>query len=249
MSTEIDSAEYARALIVAETLKQQLEMRLVNKTFHGFSSGCGVCVTGPSRVVAIEMPTSYRHNIAMWRLWSCDMEDSTGKGWDQCIAAYIPRTELYLMFRQAFAGIDVPFDHPYAQWYRSQPAPFVPSGRTVEMSDNKPVFVRPVGDLNQSVWVNAELRIDSCLPQYASNEALIACNVDALELGQRRGRGAGNYYYVDHQSVGRAFYVCILGASRGQDIYLPIARVVAVNKEAGTATIELDQSVEFFTPV
>jgi hypothetical protein len=245
MNTQVDSAVYGRALAVAENLKLKLEARLVNKTDHGWSCSCGACGAGPSRVVAVEMPTSYRYQIAMWMLWNCDMVDNTGKPWSQGISSYIPWSELYPMFRQAFAGIDVRVEHPYAQLFLSQPAPFVHSGRTVEIRSNNPVFVRPIGEVSQSVWVNAELRIDRGLEQYATDEALIACNVDALEFGQQLGRGTGHYYRLAKVG-GQAFYIRIPG--HGQDIHLPIAQVVAVNKEAGTATIELDQSVELFEP-
>ena len=88
-------------------------------------------------------------------------------------------------------------------------------------------------------------RIDKSLPQYASNEALIACNIDALEFDQWRGRGQGQYFLLAKRS---AFYILIPGDGHGEDIYLPIARQVTVNKEAGTATLELDQSVEVFVP-
>jgi hypothetical protein len=196
-------------------------------------------------VVAINIPTQYQYQVAMWLLWTCEMEDNTGKRWSQGISRYIPWTELYPMFRRAFAGIDVRVEHPYAQSHSGQPWGFTPSGRTIELSVNSAVFVRPVGDLSHSIWVNAELRVDKRLPQYATNEALIACNVDALEFDQRRGRGQGQYCFLAERS---AFYIRIPGDGHGKDIYLPIARQVAVNKEAGTATLELDQSVEVFVP-
>ena len=248
MKTQVSPDVYARALVAAENLKRQLEARLINKTAHAWSCSCGKCGAGPSRVVAISMPTDYPKQIARWLSWSCEMEDNTGKRWSQGISTYIRFSELYPMFRNAFAGIDVRVEHAFAQSYHGQPAPFVHSGRTVEISRTNPVFVRPSGDLSQSVWVNAELRIDSGLKQYAVGETLIACNVDALEFGQPRGRGDGNYYSLGAQSGGQAFYILILGAGHGQDIYLPIARVVTADKKSGTATIELDQSVEFLIP-
>jgi len=245
MRNQITPEAFASAMVVAENLKRQLEARLINKTAHAWSCGCGSCGAGPSRVVGINIPTQYQYQVAMWLLWRCEMEDNTGKRWCQGISSYIPWSELYPMFRQAFAGIDVRVEHPYAQSYSGQPWCFTPSGRTIELSVNSAAFVRPVGDLSQSIWVNAELRLDKRLPQRPTNEALIACNVDALEFGQRRGRGQGQYYLPTERS---AFYILIPGDGHGQDIYLPIARQVTVNKEAGTATLELDQSVEVFLP-
>ena len=245
MRNQITPEAFARAMVVAENLKQQLEARLINKTAHAWSCSCGSCGAGPSRVVGINIPTQFQYQVAMWLMWTCEMEDNTGKRWCQSISNYIPWTELYPMFRRAFAGIDVAVEHPYAQSYSGQPWGFTPSGRTIELSVKSAVFVRPIGDLSQSIWVNAELRIDKGLPQYATNEALIACNVDALEFDQSCGRGEGQYYLPAERS---AFYIRIPGDGHGQDIYLPIARQVTVNKKAGTATLELDQSMEVFIP-
>jgi hypothetical protein len=245
MKAQVSPEVFARAMVVAENLKRQLEARLINKTPPAGS--CGTSRAGPSRVVAISIPTDYPEGIGRWLSWRCEMEDNTGKRWRHSLSNYIPFPELYYMFRNAFAGIDVRVKHAFARSYHCQPAPFVHSGRTVEISSN-PVFVRPICDLSQSVWVNAELRIDSRLEHHDSDEALIACNIDAFEFGQPRGRGNGEYYILD--ANGQAFYVFVPwnGPSHDQDIYLPIARVVAANKEAGTAIIELDQSVEVFLP-
>lgn len=245
MRNQITPEAFASAMVVAENLKQQLEARLVHKTSQGWRCNCGSCSVGPSRVVGINIPTQYQYQVAMWLMWTCAMEDNTGKHWRQSISRYIPWTELYPMFRQAFAGIDVRVEHPFAQSYTGQPWGFTPSGRTIKLSVNSAVFVRPVGDLSRSTWVNAELRIDKSLPQYANNEALIACNIDALEFDQWLGHGQGQYFLLAKRS---AFYIRIPGDGHGEDIYLPIARQVTVNKEAGTATLELDQSVEVFVP-
>jgi len=247
MKAQVSPEVFARAMVVAENLKRQLEARLINKTPPAGS--CGTSRAGPSRVVAISIPTDYPEGIGRWLSWRCEMEDNTGKRWRQAIHNYIPVPELYYMFRKAFAGIDVRVKHAFVLLFDSQPAPFRPSGRTAEISSN-PVFVRPTGDLSQSVWVNAELRIDSHFEQCASDEPLIACNVDALEFGQPRGRGNGDYYSLDAKSDSRTFYIHVPipwnGDGHRQDIYLPIARVLTANKEAGTATVELDQSVEIF---
>lgn len=248
MSNQITPEAFASARVVAESLKQQLEARLVHKTSPGWRCNCGSCSAGPSRVMGINIPTSYQDQIAQWLMWTCEMEDDKGKRWSQGISSYIPWTELYPMFRRAFAGIDVRVEHPYAQCYNGQPWGFAPSGRTIKLSLDSPVFVRPVGDLSQSVWVNAELRIDKGLPQYATDDALIACNVDALEFGQVRGSGYGQYCFLAAPSGGSTFYIRIPGDGLGQDTYLPIARQVAANKDVGTATLELDQSVEAFIP-
>lgn len=44
-------------------------------------------------------------------------------------------------------------------------------------------------------------------------------------------------------------YIQILGEGRVEDLHIPIARLVTMNKTTGEATFELDTSVESFTPV
>lgn len=260
MAREVSPEVYARALNAAESLKRQLEERLIGKSAHAWSCSCGACGAGPSKVVGIDMPTTYQYQIAMWQLWTCDMKDDKGKGWGQGISTYIPRTELYPMFRNHFAGNDVRVDHPYARLYHDkvngfwgdqaaeEGRKFTASGRTVVISDQSAAYVRPVGDLTNSVWLNAEIRIDSNLEQYATREPRLACNVDPFEFGQRHGRGAGQYYNLADPCEMATFYIRIPDDGHGKDVYFPIARLVSVNKSTGEATFELDQSVESFKP-
>lgn len=249
MSTQISPEAFAQAQAAAIKLKETLEKRLINQTSHGFSCGCGACSAGPSRVVGIHIPSSYRYQIAMWLLWTCEMQDDKGKRWSQGINRYIPWIELYPMFRNAFAGIDVQVDHPHAQMYEdkedahsgSRERNFVPSGQEIKVANNSSVIVCPSGDLSKSPWINAELRVDTNLERYTSEGQLIACNVDALELGQHQGRGEGHYYQCSSPASLSTFYIRIPGESHGQDHYLPIARVVRTDTDG--VTFALDRSV------
>lgn len=259
MASEVNPEVYARALKAAESLKHQLEKRLIGETAHAWSCGCGACSAGPSKVVEVDIPT-YQDQIAMWYFWNFNMKDDKGKGWGLGIDAYIPWTELYPMFRNHFAGIDVEVNHPLAQLYHDkvdsfrgdqaaqEGRKFTGSGRTVVVSDQSAAYVRPIGDLTNSVWLNAELRIDTNLEGYATTEPLLTCNVDPFEFGQPHGRGAGRYYDLPEPSEVPTFCVRIPGAGHGKNVYCPIARLVAVNKTTGEATLELDQSVESFEP-
>lgn len=253
---------YARALLAAKSLKQQLEERLVGKTAKAWSCCCGACSVGPSKVTRIDFPTSNQYQIAMCLLWTCKMQDDTGKGWSKGLSDYINAGELYPLFRNHFAGIDVEVDHPDAQlhWdkadadYRGDVAAetgrkFTTSGRTViVVSDQKVVYVRPIGDLTNSVWVSAEIRIDSNLETYTTRGPLLACNINPFEFGQRHGRGVGQYHYLDNLSELPTFYIRISGDGHGTDVYFPIARLVSMNEATGEATLELDHTVESFQP-
>lgn len=253
MNREASLADGARALESAAILKQQLEERLIGKTANAWSCGCGACSFGPSKVVGIRISTEYP---ARWLLWTCDMEDDKGHVWADGLGTYIPWIELYLMFRNHFAGIDVQVTHPYAQLYSDKAddcavhrpdkerRTFIGSGHTVIVSTQNAAYVRPVGDLTNSVWVNAEIRIDDNLEQYATREPLLACNVDPFEFGQPHGRGAGQYYHLSDPGQMLTFYIPILSHGHLNDVYFPIARLLSVNKPTGEATFELDRSVE-----
>jgi hypothetical protein len=243
MSTEIPPEVYSRALKAAEALKCELEERLIGKTMSGMRSPIEV---GPARVVAITIPTSsYPHLIANWLAWECAMKEDNGKEWSQGLSDYIHWAELFHLFRNAFSGIEVEVEHPYAQLYHG--GNFTGSGRIVVVNENTPAFVRPIGDLSRSVWLNAELRIDTNLQEYGSKEPMVVCNIDPLEFGQKENsRGIGFYNDLPDPSNLPTFCIRIPGGGFGDDMYVPIARVVA--RTGSEITFELDQSVESVHP-
>ena len=256
MSQEVSSEVHAHALYVAESLRDELQERLIGKTAPAWSCSCGVCSIGPSKVVGIGFPKTYQ--IARWGLWGCNMEDDKGNGWSQGISPYIPCKELYPMFRNRFAGIEVEVDHPFALFYSdrvdslydyqvaSEERKFINSGRTVVVSCQNAVYVRPIGSLANTDWLNAELRIDANLEGYPTTEPLLACNVDPFEFGQRHGRGSGRYFKLgDPSELPTLYNLVSTGAVRNTS---PIARLVAVDKTTGETTFELDQTVESFNP-
>jgi hypothetical protein len=259
MVTKISPEVHARARLAAENLKKQLEARLIGQPAHAWGCACGGCRVGPSRIVGVEIPRTYADQIAEWLMWSCSMKDDHGKSWSGSISSYIPWRELYPLFRNSFAGIDVKVNHPRARIERDcdgkrDPASrdvrvFNASDRFVTVRNNAPVFVRPIGDPTNSVWLNAELRCDSNLENFVIKEPLISCNVDPFEFGQRRGRGVGPCYELTAPSEQSTFYIWITGAGQEPDSYFPIARLIAASKATGEATFVLDQSVESFEPV
>ncbi|MBY0359817.1 MAG: hypothetical protein K2W82_17575 [Candidatus Obscuribacterales bacterium] len=258
MAQEISPEVYARALVAAESLKKTLEERLIGKTAHAWNCGCGACGAGPSKVVAIEMAGSrYPNQIALFTLWGCDMRDDKGKAWTRGITDYIPWAELYPMFRNHFAGIPVRVDRAHARlmldrsdsdFASREGRQFVGSGRTVVVGDNSPAYVRPIGDLSKSIWVNAALRVDSNMPQYSNSKPLITCHVDSLEFGVMHGRGLGNYYELVDPARLPTFYVDIPGSSPNKLAFFPVARLVSRDEDRAEATFELDQAVESFSP-
>lgn len=260
MASELTPEGYARALNVASDLRSQLERQLIGRTSRAWRCGCGTCGASPSRVVAIDMPTTYPEQIARWQLWRCEMRDHTGKRWSLGIDEYIPCSELYVMFRNAFAGIPVETDHPCATLFHDQQDTvcgdhagnevrrFTPSGRTIVVGFENPAYVQPVGDLTNSSWVNAELRIEASLIQFGKQDPMldwtIACNVDAFAIGQPHGPDTGVQWELAVEEL-QTFYITIPDAA-GKYTHHAIARLISVDVETGQATFELAQGVELF---
>jgi hypothetical protein len=225
------------ALRVAEALRHQLEQLLA---------------APPARVVRIRIPTK-PEQVAMWLHWSCETEDDRVSGLSRGLNHYIPRVELYPLFRDAFAGIKIPLCHPYAAIYSDfstetkseKGRNFIASDRTITVGNEKVVYVRPRGDLSISVWVDAEIRVDANLEQYAHlNEPFLACNIDPCHFRQPIGRGAGTYHFLPDPSQLPTLYIRIGGDNLKEDIFVPIARLLEVDRSLGMAIFELDQSVE-----
>lgn len=247
VSDEMSSGVNAPALAVAEALKKELEKRLVGKASGGF------------QIAEIQMPVAHPDQIAMWTLWVCRMVDSNNENaWWQGISAYIPRTELYPLFRQAFAGINIEVDHPPGGIYfdktdGSDDGPpdragreFTGSGRTVVVTSLRAAYVQPREGPTNAVWLNAKILIYSNLGgQHGTGGPMLACTVNPFEFGF--GRRDGRYCYLPEASERPTFYLWFQEAE-GKDVYFPIARLVAVNKTNCEVTFELDVSVESFNP-
>lgn len=260
MTREVVPEASSLALNAAKSLKQLLEQRLIGNTVPGWSCNCGACNTGPSKITHIRMPTTHQHHIGDWFYWSCRTVDDSGKSLGRGLSEYIHPRELFVMFRNHFAGLNIETAHPHARLCydkvddllgdeaAKQGRKFTPSGQTVVVSEQSAAYVRPKGDLTNSVWVNAEIRIDSNLENYALRGALLACNIDPFEFGQRQGRGASQYYNRAQPCQLPTLYVHISADAHEGDVYFAIARLVATNEATGEVTFELDQSVELFNP-
>ncbi len=255
MNQSVDPETYARAMQAANSLKSQLEGRLLGRSSNGWPfSGIG-----PSRVVGITVPPqSLDWQIAMWKHWQCEMKDENGKRWKQRLNAFIHEWELYPMFRSHFAGIDVYayhrtaklcFDrteHLCALEYNAKTFPFIGSGRIVRASNDSPAYVRPRLSAGRIFWTSAELRCDQDVPGLKGMKTLLACNIDPFDFQQMKGHGFGSYYSAGDLARLPTFYVNMIGSKTCPDI--PIARLLAVDEVSGEAVFELERLVESFRP-
>lgn len=107
----------SRSFAAAEKLRQQLEawLRGQGQIVHTGNCGCGACGNSRVEFIGINIPRSYSDEIDMWTHWTCNMVDERGRGWSEVISRHIPCLELYPMFQNAFAGIDVKLSQPHRQ--------------------------------------------------------------------------------------------------------------------------------------
>jgi hypothetical protein len=260
MSNQVSPEVHARALEAAENLRRTLAVRLIGSTAPAWSCTCGATGSAASRVVGIRIPQEYHNQIGMFKYWTCSTVDHRGRPGIAALSNFIPRGELFAIFGNAFAGIDVEVLHPEAKMFLDDPEiipaeqvpatqrKFSASGHKIRVSHGNKGYVRPSGDLTISVWRNAVLSVCTILGSSAKDDqALGACYVDPFAFGQRERRGVRQYFDFCDPAELPTLYIPILGHGKVEDLYIPIARLVKVDDSLFSAvTFELDASVEEF---
>lgn len=184
--------------------------------------------------------------------WTVVLRDRTTRehshtSLNRCLAPEV----LYPMFQAAFKEFGLRLDHPIAFAFsgdvpRSPDEPwrdFSP-GVQVRVTLTSPVFVRPVGDLIESCWLDAELRVDKS----KDGKDLIGCNIDpfsAPAAGRpRRGPECGNRWeaFKTESSNPSTFYVFL--SHQGKHSYIPVARLTGRDPADGALIFQLDSRVE-----
>jgi hypothetical protein len=279
-----------RAEQAAHLLKAQLMARIAGNRVCAMSCSCGTIDNGKSEddnfieygeseVVDIVCGRSTDVElIGMWKGWTIALKEigKNGRNFSVNISRVIPSTELYPMFRNAFEPLGMPVNHPFVNTYAVGPLPpfsddfeeeskkgseFSPSGRLVVVKEGIPIYVQPSSDLTKSVWLNAELRVDSQVKVFPNQGPLMVCNIDpfciryaqkpfdTFESSQRNGAGAEGvqkkltYFVRIPRVLGHNSKI----PGNAQESYCPIARLVAYDAASGAHIFELDQSVEVFS--
>lgn len=225
---------YMRALRVAVELKQELEPRILGQT-----TACGW------QLQTLHIPSRYRDQIARARAWECWAAKERMDTSRRFLTDYIPAGEVYRLFNDRFAGLEVCIDHA-GMHLLNQPEvygpQFTPSNRFLVVSDDRPAFIRPRPDSTPLAWLDAELRCDRHRHGYYQ----LACNADPFQFGQRCGR-LGDYAQLQPVHLNPTWCVVPLEARSVID-FVPIARLSNFDERLGEATFELDVSVEQFEP-
>lgn len=225
---------HEQAVKAAEALQAQLEERLLGTTHPGSSNG-----KGPSTVIEVSFP-SIRAEIARHSEWRCVLQNGHGARWETPLSTFISELELYPLFRNAFAGVQVQYNFPGVILCNdSEPSDcrrFTPSKNTRRVILDHPVSVRPVGDLTQSPWSCA------CISFFQGEESGCCCLVEphAFLWVSRRS----DQFLVGDVKVDRLPTFYIEFANGEQPCYIPIARVFGIGPLG--MTVELDANVVEF---
>lgn len=225
---DLPVAVYSKALVAAEAVKGELRERLAGRKL--------ISPAGELELVDFVVPR-LQHFVGHWRSWLCELRDSEGKQSFDVLSRYFDWAELFPIFRRAFAGIEVSVARAVASVHTDFGVSrgFVPSGRRIAV-DARIQHVRPIGDSNNSVWVNASL-----LMMKSDGTSVVACRIDALEFGEAQGFCYRDFSRVAEPSELPTIHIRLWRCA-GTFAWVPIARVV--DREAGV--LELDARVEVF---
>ena len=247
MITNIEYNTLLKARDAANVLRAQLLERLAGARVSAMKCGCGAIHHGEAEVVDIafnDIDGEYADQIGLFMSCTCNMREignPHNKDYDfgMGLTYFIPHSELYVMFRQAFEPVGVPTDHLFAEPFIAGPE-FVGSGQTAMVHVGKPVYIRPIGDTDQIPWRNAQVRIDCNVERYAPG-SYIACKIDPF-APHYGGLKAGDYHYAKVQP-------CLFAARLFDiNVLVPIVRVVEVSQDGSVATVETKEGIEFYQP-
>lgn len=248
MITNIEYNTLLKARDAANLLRAQLLARLAATRVSAMKCGCGAIHHGEAEVVDIafnDIDGEYADQIGMFMSCTCSMREvgnPHNKDYDYSmgVTSFIPWSELYVMFRQAFEPVGVPTDHLFAEPFISGPK-FVGSGQRATVQVDKPVYIRPIGDTDQMLWRNAQVRIDCNVERYAPG-SYIACKIDPFAPHYGSSKSV-SYHYANVQTP------CIFAARLFDiNVLVPIVRVVGLSQDGSVVTVETNEGIEFYQP-
>lgn len=248
MLTKIDRPILEAAKAAAEKLRGDLLKRLAGRRVGAMSCGCGAVHNGEAELVDIEYQSidgEYSDMIGLYQHFSCKMREignphKRDYDYSMGVSSFIPWAELHVMFRDAFAGIAVPTCHVFAEPFLSGVG-YQGSGQTAVVSLDKPVFIRPVGDLSKSLWLNARLQVERDLPRYVPG-VFISCVIDPFDVHYGRGPVRSNHPALLQVPLEFAYRQFDLNKLN------PLVKVVSVSEDGLSATLETNVGVEFYQP-
>jgi hypothetical protein len=248
MLTKIDRLVLEAAQTVAEKLRASLLQRLAGRRVGAMSCGCGAIHNGEAEVVDISYSSidgEHSDMIGLYQHFSCHLREignphKSNYDYSMSVCSFLPWAELHVMFRDAFAGIAVPTEHHFAEPFLSGTG-FQGSGHTAVVSLDKPVYIRPIGDLSKSLWLKAKVHVERNLPRYVHG-VYVLCVIDPFEIHFGNGPASSNHPATLKPPVEFAFRQFDL------NVLNPLVKVVAVSDDGLSATLETHVGIEFYQP-
>jgi hypothetical protein len=190
--------------------------------------------------------------IGNFNFWHVYYEKQTYPNYTGCsLGDWFSKVELYSLFRNTFEPLGAHVSHPSVELRTvKDDKKSLPSERSIVVQEDKPVFLRPIGDLSTSVCTGLEIRIDSNLEGRKYTGPMFGAIVDPLGIPEgasaRSGRGAPAKYYSLNDPSWEPNTA--LSIEVDWKPYLLVATIMAMDAEKGEMTLALDESVETFKP-
>lgn len=254
MKTHMDESTRFHAAHAAANLKQRLLPHVLGQQRPAFSCPCDANHTGYAEAVDVIHPdveATDGDKIGLWGQWSVVMRERAHDTASHTlsIGEFVSKTELFAMFREAFAGIDLPVELPIVQILSGQhDLPSVFSRKRGFTGGNLVVVVRP-GEAcflratdEGALWSDATIFVNDAAHD---DEPTISIKIDGALKHLDADSAEGSRRYLGGRSgAGNLLTFVVAEGAQEKDVRVPLARLIDFDPRTGEHTFELAEGIE-----
>jgi hypothetical protein len=249
-STHVDESTRFRAAQAAANLKERLLPMVLGQQRPAFSCPCDANHTGYAEAFDVVHPdVDVDGKVGLWRQWSVVMRERAHAMPSHClsISDFVSKTELFAMFRQAFAGIDVPLELPVVQILSGQQLPSVFSRKrgftgaelVVVVRSGQACSLRPADE--GALWSDATIRVEQAADD---DEPVLSVTIDSTFKHVDASLSEGSRRYLGGQSGADNLLTFVVAEGvQEKDVRVPLARLIEFDPATGEHTFELAEGV------
>jgi len=253
-TTQINENTRFRAADAAEHLKQRILPLVMGQQRPAFGCSRDANHTGYAEaedVVYPDVDADGSPKIGLWRQWSVVMRErgQAAPSHSLSVADFLPKTQLFAMFREAFAGIDVPVELPVVQILSGKNAlttefshkrGFTGARRVVVVRTGETCLLRPEST-DASLWADATINVST---SGNDDEPLVSVTIDREFIHVTTSAASNSRRYLGGKSGADNLltFVAAEGANE-KDARVPLARLIAFDHATGEHSFELAEGV------
>ena len=253
MKTHMDESTRFRAAHAAANLKQRLLPLVLGQQRPAFSCPCDANHTGYAEAADVIHPDVEAvdgHTIGLWRQWSVVMRERahSASSHSLSIGEFVSKTELFAMFRAAFAGINLPVELPVVQILSGQhDLPSVFSRKRGFTGGDLLVTVRP-GDAcffrsadEGALWSDATIFVNAAAND---DEPTISITIDgALKHVEADTAKSSRRYLGGRSGADNLLTFVVAEGAQEKDVRVPLARLIDFDPRTGEHTFQLAEGI------